>query len=111
MTRSVQLHSDFEDDFRRLVTSIVAHGEPSWVDTLVDGVRRAMQLLGRFPAAGTLLDRRGTVVLRKLILPKGPYVAWYVLDEADRKGDLWLVRLFHARQKRPLPRARRYDPS
>ena len=60
-------------------------------------------MLESFPAAGPKVAEEGTVILRKLIFPKGPFVAWYLYDAADPEGELWLVRLFHARQKRPNP--------
>ena len=60
-------------------------------------------MLARFPAAGPLMAEQGTVVLRKVIFPKGPFVAWYLYDTEHPDGELWLMRLFHARQKRPSP--------
>ncbi len=105
MTRKVRRHADFEEDFLCLLESIVERGEASWIAILLDGVKRASAMLAEVPGAGSLIEQRGTVEMRKLILPRGPYVAWYVYDTASRDGDVWLVRLFHARQRRPLPRA------
>jgi plasmid stabilization system protein ParE len=108
MSRAVRRPRDFEADFLRLLESILSAGDESWISILLDGVKQASRMLGRFPAAGVLLAQRGSVVLRKLILRRGPYVAWYVYDTEDPDGDVWLVRLFHARQRRPLPRPGRW---
>ncbi len=108
MSRIVRRHPDFEADFLRLLDGLVARGAEGWVRTLAEGVAECSRLLGRFPAAGTCLERRGNVALRKLILPRGPYVAWYACDESEPAGDLWLVRIFHARQQRPPARVTRW---
>jgi len=105
---TVKRHPDFEADYVVLLDSIVKRGEPAWIEVLADGLARTVRLLARFPAAGARVDRRGTLTLRKILFPRGPYVAWYVHDEADPKGEVWLVRLFHARQHRPAPALRRW---
>ena len=70
---------------------------------LAGGLHEVVRMLARFPNAGPRMAERGTVVLRKLIFPRGPFVAWYLHDAEGLDGDLWLVRLFHARQKRLDP--------
>jgi hypothetical protein len=54
------------------------------------------------------MDAREAVLMRKIIFPKGPYVAWYAYDPDDPEGEVWLLRLFHARQRRPAPSLRRW---
>ena len=103
MKPRVRLHIDFRLDFRRLPDDLVERGAEEWIAALREGVDQAMRLLTRFPAAGTRMDKRGKVELRRLIFPKGPYVAWYVVNGRD----LWLIRLFHARQRRPRAKLRR----
>jgi plasmid stabilization system protein ParE len=103
----VKRHRDFEADYIALLDSIVDRGEPTWIDVLADGLDRTVRLLSSFPAAGAAVDSRGTLTLRKILFPRGPYLAWYVHDAGDVTADLWLVRLFHARQRRPAPALRR----
>src|SRR5262245_59503373 len=104
MRRFVRRHADFEADYIALLGDLVARGEREWIVTLASGLEDVCRMLSRFPAAGPRLADRGTVQMRKLLFPKGPYVAWYLYDDADPGGDVWLVRLFHARQRRPAPR-------
>lgn len=49
-------------------------------------------------------------MLRRVILPSTPYVAWYVYDEECADGEVILVRLFHAQQRRPAPDPSRWLP-
>jgi plasmid stabilization system protein ParE len=104
----VRRHPDFEADYVALLNSIVDRGEATWVGILADGLERTVRLLSSFPAAGTKVDRRGTTALRKILFPRGPYLAWYLHDIGDVTADVWLVRLFHARQRRPVPKLRRW---
>ncbi len=107
MSRFVRRHADFEADFVKLLGVIVERGEEAWIAMLLAGVVDASAMLGKLPGVGTLMLRSGTVVMRKLVLPKGPYVAWYAYDAAHPRGDVWLLRLFHARQRWPSPTLRR----
>jgi plasmid stabilization system protein ParE len=108
VTRCVRRHRDFEADFVKLLQSLVTRGDEAWIERLLAGVVRASRMLAKLPGVGTVMARNEPMVMRKLILPHGPYVAWYVYNEADARGDVWLVRLFHARQRRPLPRPGRW---
>lgn len=60
-------------------------------------------LLAKFPDIGTIEAMDGAVVLRRLVLGKLPYVIWFLRDTSDPDADVWLLRLFHAKQQRPLP--------
>ena len=74
------------------------------IEALRTGIHEAVALLGQFPLAGAV-DMAGSVpALRKLILRRVPFVVWYRIDES-RRGDVWMLRLFHARQDRVHPRA------
>jgi plasmid stabilization system protein ParE len=97
----VRRHPDFEIDYLALLDSIVNEGDAIWIDVLADGLERTVRLLATFPAAGAMVERKGTATLRKILFPRGPYLAWYVHDVGDVTADVWLVRLFHARQRRP----------
>jgi hypothetical protein len=44
------------------------------------------------------------MAVRRLILRKVPYVVWFLSDTAHPAADVWMLRLFHARQDRPSAR-------
>ncbi len=70
----------------------------------MDGIAEVAARLARFPGAGPVVSEDDRLVLRKLIFRRLPYVAWYAY--AKPAGDVWLLRLFGARQDRVEP-----DPS
>jgi len=103
LARRVRFHDDFRRDLQGQVDWLARHADPSWVDRLEAELGRVIDLLGSYPAAGTLAERRGSIALRRVVFPRTPYIAWYVYDDRSRRGDIWLVRLFHSRQRRPRP--------
>jgi plasmid stabilization system protein ParE len=110
MPRAVRRHPDFEADYLALLGDLVAHGQSEWITALGSGLEDVVRMLSAFPAAGPPIAERGTVQLRKLLFRKGPYVVWYLYDPTHPDGEVWLVRLFHARQRRPAPRLGRWVP-
>ena len=70
-----------------------------------------MELLLAYPSAGVVVAREDEVVLRRVVLPSTPYVAWYVYDARRGERDVWIVRLLHASQKRPAPDISRWVPT
>jgi hypothetical protein len=80
-------------------------GQLLWIENLRRESGEVRELLASFPALGRLLRRDGQVAIRFLPLPRAPYLVWYLHDESS--GDVWMLRLFHARQKRPLIGVRR----
>jgi hypothetical protein len=60
-------------------------------------------MVREFPAAGAIVDRRGSITLRQLRHPRGPYLVWYLMDESKPNSAIWMARLFHIRQMRPPP--------
>lgn len=101
--RVVRRHADFEADYVEILDWLVDLGARARIVELAGGLHEVVRMLATFPTAGPRMAERGTVVLRKLIFPRGPFVAWYLHDAEAAGGDLWLVRLFHARQQRPDP--------
>lgn len=101
--RAVKRHPDFEADYKAQLRWLVSQEARTQIVQLAEGLHEVVRMLSAFPAAGAVVAENGTIVLRKLIFPRGPFVAWYVDDLADPEGALWLVRLFHTRQKRPSP--------
>lgn len=88
---------EFKDDVEAQVDWLEDE-HPSWIPKLERGLTEAFELLLDFPLAGSALP---TPPLRKLVLHKLPFVIWYSFDEATGRVDL--LRLFHARQRRPRP--------
>ncbi len=76
----------------------------------MNGVAEITALMGAYPDAGQPQAQEGSIVLRKIIFPNAPFLAWYAYDAEDRAGDVWLVRLFHLRQQRPKPDVEQWLP-
>jgi plasmid stabilization system protein ParE len=94
----VSARNSFVADVRAQVRWLRGQDEPERVVGLREGVQEARELLSQLPRAGALIDRDGDGELRKLVLRKVPFVVWYVFDE--RSAEVWMVRLFHVRQRR-----------
>ena len=105
--RVVRAHAEFDADFAARVEWLEERGELLWLERLKRELEEVRDLLATFPALGRVLEKGDGPELRWLPLPKAPYVVWYLVD-AD-SGDVWLFRVFHARQDRPLrPKKRRH---
>ena len=111
MTRLVRFHGDALVDLARQVAWLERNAAPSWLDRLQDDLAKAVSLLRSYPGAGTRLERQAGVVLRRVPLPSTPYVVWYVYNERRAQGDVWIVRIFHIRQRRPMPDPSRWFPA
>lgn len=101
--RRVRFRREFARDLRDQVRWLEENRGIEWVERLRTGLDEAIELLARFPAIGRAEaknDGDGAVV-RKVLLRKLAYVVWYLVDASDPGADLWLLRLFHARQDRP----------
>ncbi|KYF57239.1 hypothetical protein BE08_04550 [Sorangium cellulosum] len=108
MSRRVRFRPEFARDLRDQVRWLDENRGIAWVERLRTGLDEAIELLARFPAIGPAeaKDDADRAVVRRLLLRKLPYVVWYLSDaSADPGADLWLLRLFHARQHRPLTEA------
>lgn len=101
--RRVRRHPDFRADFHAHLGWIEDQGEEAWALGLVAEVVRISAFLAEFPSMGLRLQARGSVELRQLRLVRLPFIAWYLLDTGAGDAEVWLVRLFHARQLRPEP--------
>lgn len=108
MARPVRRHATFMADYVAILDWLERHGDSRWILILAKGLDDVVRLVGELPGIGACMDERSPVVLRKIIFPKGPYVAWYAYDAEDPGGAVWLLRLFHARQRRPSPSLERW---
>ena len=99
MTRVV-FSRDFGRDLAAQTTWCVEHDHERWAKDLMLDVIALAKLLERLPESGVLEDARGKKGLRRLVLRRVPFVAWYVLDGAT----VSVVRLLHARQRSELGR-------
>ena len=93
----VRIRDSFRVDVRAQIAWLRRHRDASWVAGLRDGLREVRTLLMHYPAAGSVLDDRDGLLLRKLILRRLPFVVIYAHEDKDV---LWLLRLFHHRQDR-----------
>ncbi|WP_437854780.1 type II toxin-antitoxin system RelE/ParE family toxin [Sorangium sp. So ce363] len=102
--RRVRFRREFARDLRDQVRWLDENRGIEQVERLRTGLDEAIELLARFPGIGPAeaKDDEDRAVVRRLLLRKLPYVIWYLVDASGRDGDLWLLRLFHARQQRPL---------
>lgn len=96
MKRRVRVRASFLSDVHAQIRWLREHGSDTDVAGLRAGIREARSLLGQFPTAGPVERDVGEHSLRKLLLRRIPFVIWYVDDGAN----IWLLRLFHARQER-----------
>jgi hypothetical protein len=108
MPRPVRRHATFMADYVAILAWLEQHGDRDWILVLAKGLDDVVRLLSELPGVGSRMDARESVLMRKIIFPKGPYVAWYAYDPDDPEGEVWLLRLFHARQRRPAPSLRRW---
>lgn len=108
--RRARIHPDFAADYVAQLDWLVLHGERGWIEQLVEGTERIVSTLPMFPEIGARESAQESVELRVIRYRKGPYRAWYVYDRDAPAGDIWLVRLFHARQRRQKPDPSRWFP-
>jgi plasmid stabilization system protein ParE len=98
MTVRVVFTKEFRADLRAQTRWLLAEDKPDWAERLIDEVEAAVVLLGASPAAGPVEVRRQNREVRRLVLRRLPFVAWYHWRAAARK--VVMLRLFHARQRR-----------
>lgn len=92
--REVLLHADFEAET----------GREEWIPSLLSEIEQLVEMLTEFPSAGVVVGQEGTESLRRLLLPRSPFVVWYVFDPASNRP-VWVLRLFHFRQRTVRPGA------
>ena len=107
MPPQVRRHPDFLADLEAQVLWLDRNRDARRILRLREAVYEATRALARFPNMGApvaLGDPRDAAAepLRKLILRGVPFIVWYAIAG----DDVWLFRLFHARQERPHARRR-----
>lgn len=80
-------------------------GQLTWLVNLRSGIGEVAALLREHPKVGREMARSEKGILRSIRLRRYPYVVWYFHGARGRIRDVWLVRLFGARQLRPRPDA------
>lgn len=104
LTRArVHFHVRFERDLRAHRDWIVTDGQMSWLDALEAGLNETAALLADFPKIGMVAAENESAVVRRLVWTYAPYVSWYAHRASTAVRDIWLIRSFHARQRRSLP--------
>jgi plasmid stabilization system protein ParE len=104
LPRRLRFHADFQRDLDGQLSWLAKHRGLELVGRLREGLDEALDLLHANPGVGSRQDARGSRVMRKLILRRLPFLIWYLLDDDDPDGDVWVLRLFHVRQNRPRRR-------
>lgn len=99
--RTVHIHVDFRRDLRGQLSWLAEHRDADYIARLRDGISDLRALLADLPRAGPPVAIDGEITLRKILLRDLPYVVWFADDEA--RSEVWLMRLFHARQSQPMP--------
>ena len=100
MPSQVRRHPDFLADLEAQVLWLDRNRDARWILRLREAVCEATRALARFPTMGAPVALGDP--LRKLILRGVPFIVWYAIAG----DDVWLLRLFHARQELPHPRRR-----
>lgn len=103
MPRRIRFHPDFKKDLNAQLRWLTVNRDDGWIKQLKNGLDEAIRLVSEFPAVGTIERQEGPITLRRLILRRVPYVIWFVNQDETENSDVWLLRLFHARQNRPVP--------
>ena len=91
---------DFERDLAAQTEWCIDQDQERWAKDLMGDVIALSQLLEKLPESGVLEDSRGKNGLRRIVLRRAPFVAWYVFDGKT----VSVVRLLHARQRSELGR-------
>jgi plasmid stabilization system protein ParE len=102
VTHRVRISTTFRADLRAHLAWLARVDEEAWIDGLRQGVDEAIALLGKHPAVGAIEASHRSSELRRLVLRRVPYFIWYAAL-CSASSDVWLLRIFHARQKRPSP--------
>ena len=110
MTRRTRLERSFILDLQAQVSRLRQHRDAEYGERLRDGIFQARRLLAAKPGVGSPQLADGSIAIRKLLLRDLPFVIWYSYDELAPRADVWLLRLFHARQDGPPPIVRRRKP-
>jgi plasmid stabilization system protein ParE len=99
----LRIAASFRRDLRAQAKWLRRLDQDDWIAALGTALDEAMTLLSEQPRIGAVEARAGRSTLRRLVLRRVPYVVWYGVSPSGGALDVWLLRLFHARQRRPEP--------
>jgi plasmid stabilization system protein ParE len=102
MKAEVVFTGDFRSDLLAQTRHLVAEDKREWAERLVDEVELAARLLANAPRAGAVETQRKGRSIRRFVLHGLPFVLWYHWRERSRR--VVVLRLFHVRQRRPIPK-------
>jgi plasmid stabilization system protein ParE len=98
MKAKVVFTAGFRDDFAAQTRRLVAEERPDRARRLLHELELAVRLLESAPQAGPVDARRGRRELRRLVLPRLPFLIWYFIQPRPKR--VVMLRFFHARQER-----------
>jgi len=100
--RRVIARESFRADVAAQIAFLLAQEERERIANLAAEIEAAARILGTFPELGRQIGREGSTNIRALHLRRVPFVITYALAP-ERPPSVMLLRIFHARQRRPLP--------
>lgn len=100
--RRVTARESFRADVAAQIAFLLAKEEGERIANLAAEIEAAGRILGTFPELGREIGREGGTSVRALHLRRVPFVITYALAP-ERPPSVTLLRIFHARQRRPLP--------
>ena len=98
MRTAVVFTKDFRTDLLVHTRRLLADRRADWAERLMGEIESLAALLGRFPESGAVELRRSGREVRRMVLHKLPFVAWY--HWRARAKQVVVLRLFHVRQRR-----------
>lgn len=100
MPRRIRYHADFKADLEAQLQWLETNRDERWISKLREAIDDASTFIARFPAVGTIERQEDDITLRRLICRDVPYVIWFASESKNPAADIWILRLFHARQER-----------
>ncbi len=98
MTNRVVFRNAFRKDLQAHTRRLLLEEREAWVVRLRKGIADIAFVISRHPEVGSAFKTVKARQIRRSILQKLPFVAWYYWDEANHK--IIFLRLFHTRQDR-----------
>lgn len=108
MTR-LALRPSFVRDIGARVRWLEENAPAQWLEAFHDGLSAVQRRIAAYPHSGAPVKEQGRLALRAAgFSGRLPYLVYYVHRRTQPIKVVYLVRLFHYRQRRVLPRLREW---
>jgi plasmid stabilization system protein ParE len=95
------LRASFVRDVDVRVAWLEENAPLEWLERFRDGLTSVTRRIAAYPRSGTPLQDEAGLVLRAMAFPgRLPYLVYYTHPSAEPIDDVYLLRLFHYRQRR-----------